>query len=303
MKISKKKKRNVKLIVVKSLFFGFLMSLTVLIISNVSTKKFSDVADIKDNRVEKASYNKEDKSSIFTKLKDDINRSQVDNTIIFYAEKYKLNISKTLEIAHELSGNYQSDYYLSTNAIVTETNKNRVGSFDSQEAGIVYFVKDLYAYPERYNSSIAEIRASEEISTERTIIDGRIYLANSYTFEGYLKKICNLYSIDPYLALAIAYHESGMLKSYLAVNANNIAGLKGGYGWMRFTTLEAGIISFVLSLRSIIRNNNLDMSTENAIWNLSAIYVNGNASYPSQHWTEKINYYMEYIREKNLFDE
>lgn len=231
-----------------------------------------------------------------------IEQRQKDNTIIYYASKFKLNINKTLEIAHNLTNNYENEQYLNTNVIAPVSIANRIGSFNSFEAGVVYFARDLYRYPEKYGSSIAEIRLDETATINDTVNNEIIYMDNGLTFSQYLGKICDLYGVDKFIALAIVYEESGIMTSGLFKYNNNISGMRGYAGWMNFTTLEAGIISHVIGLKAIIDNYSIDMNDPNAVYTLSAIYVHGNPGAGiSESWSSKVLHFKEKIEQEDLF--
>lgn len=231
-----------------------------------------------------------------------IEQRQKDNTIIYYASKFKLNINKTLEIAHNLTNNYENEQYLNTNVIAPVSIANRIGSFNSFEAGVVYFARDLYRYPEKYGSSIAEIRLDETATINDTVNNEIIYMDNGLTFSQYLGKICDLYGVDKSIALAIVYEESGIMTSGLFKYNNNISGMRGYAGWMNFTTLEAGIISHVIGLKAIIDNYSIDMNDPNAVYTLSAIYVHGNPGAGiSESWSSKVLHFKEKIEQEDLF--
>jgi len=226
---------------------------------------------------------------------------QKDNTIIYYAQKFHLNVDKTLEIAHTLTNNYEDEEYNQNYIIAPSSLKQKLSSFQNFEAGVVYFVKNLYSYPEYYGVTIEEMRIDENPDTDHNIIDGTIYMDNGLTFAQYLGHICDLFGVEKSIALAIVYEESGIMTSNLFNNKNNIGGQKGYTGWMTFNSLEAGVISFVISLNAMITNNNIDMTSSDAIYTLSGIYVNGNLSNPSTSWTEKVTYFQQKIEEKDLF--
>ena len=224
-----------------------------------------------------------------------------DNTIIYYAQKFRLDVDKTLELAYTLTDGYQSEDY-NTNYIIAPDNlKKSIKAFTNEEAGIAYFVRDLYRYPERYGFTIEEIRLSETPEVEKKVIDGTVYLDNGLTYEQYLGRLCDLYGIDKSIALAISYHETGVLTSGLFNYSNNVGGQRGYAGWMSYTTLEAGILGYVISLRSIIDQNGIDLTNPNGIYELSSIYVNGHKGNPSAHWASKVTYFRDKINTQDLF--
>ena len=284
------------------LFFIIIATFFAINRKNVFASKGSGTAKI----IETKSSNEVDdiinlsERDIFVDLADASQLRTKDNTVIYYAQKFKLNVDKTLEIAHNLTNNYQDEEFNQNFIIATDQYKSKIKPFNSFEAGIVFFVRDLYRYPQRYGATIEEIRTSEEIDASRTIKDNIIYL-DGLTFYQYLGKISDLYGIDKELGLAISYQETGILTSKLFVNSNNMGGQKGSNGWMRFPTLEAGIISFVLSLKNIIESYEVDMTREDSIYLLSGPYVNGTTSIISTSWAEKVTYFKNKIHEQDLF--
>lgn len=234
----------------------------------------------------------------FTKMMD---KRQKDNTVIYYASKFKLNVNRALEIAHELTDNYENEDYNKNYIIAMPKYKEKIKAFDSFEAGVVHFIRNLYSYPERYGSSIEEMRLDETPTINENSVDGHIMMDNGLTFEQYVGKISDLYGLDKSLVLAIVYQESGIMTSGLFKYNNNIGGLRGYAGWMSFPTLEAGIIGHVMSVKGIIDNYELDMNQEDAIALFSGVYVRGNASLIAESWTNKVTYFKEQIDNQNLF--
>ncbi len=229
-----------------------------------------------------------------------IENRQKDNTIIYYADKFNLDINKTLEIAHQITNNYEDEYFLISNSIVPENYRSKIGSFKSFEAGAIYFVKDISVYPERYGAT-SSIKISTNIDNYKNRHDGHIYLSNGLTYEQFLGKICDLYDVDKELALAIVYEESGIMTSGLFNYSNNMGGQRGYDGWMQFTSLESGTIFYVLTLKNLINRSEADVSTYEGILRLSGIYVRGNVNKPSEDWTRKVLLFKDKIHEKDLF--
>lgn len=234
-------------------------------------------------------------------FKNYLEKRQKDNTIIYYASKFKLDIDETLEIAHKLTNNYEDENYLKTFVIALPKQVEKIGKFNSFEAGVVYFVRDIYRYPNRYDTTVEEIRKDDTITTEKNIINKTIYLSNGLTFEQYVGKIADLFGVEKSIALAICYQESGIMTSKLFYNKNNIGGMKGYDGWMSFTTLEAGIISHILTVKNLVDKYEIDMNSEDAIAKLSGIYVNGKFDSYAESWATKVTYFRNKINEKDLF--
>lgn len=301
-------KKKVKLRLRKPFVIALPVILIVIILSVVLINK--DNLFTKEKEVENtslASFNKIESdyslgdSEYILALNKLIETRQKDNTIIAYAGKYNLNIDKTLEIAHKLTKDYEDEYFLKTNAIVTEKYKAKVGSFKSFEAGAVYFIKDIFTYPQKYGVTIEEMRLSDAINNEKNRHDGHIWMSNGLTFEQYLGKICDLYDVDKEFALAVVYEESGKMTSGLFNISNNIGGQRGYDGWMKFTSLESGTIFFVLNLRTIVAKAGGDTNTYEGILKISGIYVRGNIDKPSEDWTRKVMLFKDSISKKDLF--
>lgn len=237
----------------------------------------------------------------FKSISEMIEKRQKDNTIIYYAQTFKLDVDKTLSIAHHYTNNYEDEEFNKNFVIGPTSVKNKLGSLKNFEAGVVYFVRDLYRYPEKYESSIEEIRTDETPTLKTKSNDGNIYMDNGLTFEQYVGKICDLFEVDKATVLAISYQEAGIKTSGLFKYSNNIGGHRGYDGWMKFTTLEAGVIAHVIAIKSMQDNYGLDLSTYEGLSALSGIYVNGNTSKPQQTWIEKVSIFKNQINEKDLF--
>ena len=113
-------------------------------------------------------------------LSGNIEKRKLDYTIVFYANKFKLNINKVLEIAHTLTNNFEDEQYKKTFIIAPAKIRNNFGPYKSAEAGIIEFVREIYRYPENFGSSLDEIRDSEEITTTRRYKDKHILLDNGF---------------------------------------------------------------------------------------------------------------------------
>ena len=126
-------------------------------------------------------------------------------------------------------------------------------------------------------------------------------MSNGLTFEQYYGKIADLFGVNKSIALAMVYHESGRMTSSLARNSNNIGGMRSGGGWLKFPTLEAGIIAHVLTVKSIADRNGFDIADPDGIYKFSGVYVHGSLTKPSEDWVNKVNWYKNRIEQKDVF--
>ena len=225
-----------------------------------------------------------------------IDNVQKDNTVIYYANRFHLKEEKVLTLVKKLTKDYTNEKFLKTNVI----GNSNASSFNSFEAGVAYFMRDLYRNPARYGTTDKDITATDRIETKQKV-KGVIYMSNGLTFEQYYGKIADLFGVNKSIALAMVYHESGRMNSGLARNSNNIGGMRSGSGWMKFPTLEAGVIAHVLTVKSISEKNGFDIADPDGIYKFSGIYVHGSVNSPSEDWVNKVNWYKEKIDSKDVF--
>lgn len=301
--IHKRHRLRLKKQVIIAVPVAFLITTVITLLIAFSSQTFT--SEIKATQVMDALASEEINENYTNKYITDFNNQleirKKDNTVIFYAEQFKINIDKALELVHNYTNNYTAEDYNQNYVIGPDFIKEREGSFPSEEAGIAFFIKDLYVWPQNYGCTIEEIRTSSEIDIDRNIVDGKIYLDNGLTYEQYMGKLADMYGLDKTLTLAVSYHETGVLTSGLFTLSNNVGGQRGMNGWMSFTTLEAGMLTHVLSVRSIVKMYNIDMNSETAINELSSVYVNGIYGNVAYDWVNKVSYFMQSIENQDLF--
>lgn len=64
----------------------------------------------------------------------------------------------------------------------------------------------------------------------------------------FFAETCKKYGVDPYLAAAISAWETGHGTSSLAVNNNNVGGMRYRGQWLYYDTIEAGIEAFIKNI-------------------------------------------------------
>lgn len=284
-----------------------LLSLTLIISNHKLTNKVVNQENLATNKIDDLAANSNFQLSDLKYIQEFykfVEERQKDNTVIYYASIFKLDIDKTLQIAYKYTNNFEDEEFNKNFVIGPKSIKKSKGSFPSFEAGVAYFVRDLYRYPERYGSSIYEIRLDESPTIKTKDKKGNLIMDNGLTFEQYVGHICNLFEVDPAFTLAIINLESGYQSSYLFTNKNNVGGHRGiGGTWKTYTTLEAGVLAHVLSVKNIADKNNIDAKemTDEEIYAFSGTYVTGSAAKPSSSWTGKVTKIKENISKKDLF--
>ena len=170
----------------------------------------------------------------------------------------------------------------------------------------IVLAQELYN-PTVYKEEVVDLDLTSEEETIQEIVPERIEVYNNLTMEELTEKLNRTLSsdlsgkgeifakysvelgVDPYLAVAIAMHETGCTWdcSYLAKACNNVGGQKGtGCGeYQAFDTLEDGIYGFILN----IKNKYVDYGLMTA--------EEMNPKYAEDpNWSSKVNKYIEKIK-------
>ena len=100
---------------------------------------------------------------------------------------------------------------------------------------------------------------------------------------------CLQYGVDPYVAVAIMLHETGCNSrcSSLSTKYYNVGGMKGGKGYMHFSTIDEGITKFIDNLYYGYYKKGLNTPEK-----MNKKYAESSA------WSKKINEYVNKIKNK-----
>ena len=170
----------------------------------------------------------------------------------------------------------------------------------------IVLAQELYN-PTIYKEEVVDLDLTSEEETIQEIVPERIEVYDNLTMEELTEKLNRTLSsdlsgkgeifakysvelgVDPYLAVAIAMHETGCTWdcSYLAKTCNNVGGQKGtGCGeYQAFDTLEDGIYGFILN----IKNKYVDYGL------MTAEEMNPKYAEDTE-WSSKVNKYIEKIK-------
>ena len=170
----------------------------------------------------------------------------------------------------------------------------------------IVLAQELYN-PTIYKEEVVDLDLTSEEETIQEIVPERIEVYDNLTMEELTEKLNRTLSsdlsgkgeifakysvelgVDPYLAVAIAMHETGCTWdcSYLAKTCNNVGGQKetGCGEYQAFDTLEDGIYGFILN----IKNKYVDYGLMTA--------EEMNPKYAEDpNWSSKVNKYIEKIK-------
>lgn len=149
--------------------------------------------------------------------------------------------------------------------------------------------KEAEAAQREKEEAIAAAQAAEaQRQAEASIVVNKLNakFRGSLTNMGqYFYNVCLEYGVDPYLAGAISLYETGYGTSNLAVNQNNVGGMRTSGGWMSFATIEEGISAYVRNLANNYMNYGL--TTPETMVNK---YAEGSSS-----WVNNVNTMYSYL--------
>lgn len=228
-------------------------------ISSVMTAKFGNNNDkFNEYKIEKEDLNKVDLSNLsvskvprITFLETDIEPQfpgLADETIYQnemdlikeYSNVFGLNSTVVLNKIKEYTNNFSNYEWLNSYKI---TNDQSV--YSSEEASILFFIKDLSNNPNNYDLTYEELASNQEYQTEKSC-------------EELVEKYSNLFGVKKEIVMSIIYTESGYnLDSYNFRSRNNPAGA----GHTVYKNLEVGIIYHVLNLKNNYCSYDLNSSS------------------------------------------
>ena len=153
----------------------------------------------------------------------------IDEIISFYSKVFELKEDVTSELIYDILDNnsygWQYGQYI-----------NGVEYNDIEEA-IARICCDISYYPEDYGLTEEDIRS----------LDG--YQLDQFLPEELIYKFSTLLGVNPNIALAIAYAESGRcLDSLNFQNNNNVGGIVGSNGYVHYRNQATGLFKFIMML-------------------------------------------------------
>lgn len=214
----------------------------------------------------------DDNATRYREFKDGIYESLLSE----YADYYHLDRNKVIAIARKLTKNFEIDFL--------EVNNTRAYKIDNLEASIMIFVDqlsrdDLIVPLKKIGFSAGGLRTKYTIDKMKPSYK----LSRGESFYEFFERVANLLGVNKEYALAICFHESDELDSYIARNKNNFGGLLTTSGALTYVTPEAGIIAYLKLLKSFEHDG------YKSLYEFSSMYVGGRryGSYDS-YWTGRV---------------
>jgi len=195
-----------------------------------------------------------------------------------YSEYCHLDSNKVIEIAKQLTNNYQESFINTLNEKTIEE-YDLYDMIDNPEAASLLFNYFIYRNVIGNEGELAfkisdfgysknDLITTHEIET----IDyknGEQVLPNGLTRSQFTGKICDLLNMDKYYTLAISYSETGVDGSPASREHNNYGGMKNKNGeLMEFPTAYAGLVAQALNLKSY--PNRYGVNSLEKLWEVHA---------------------------------
>lgn len=153
----------------------------------------------------------------------------VDEMISFYSDVFEINESTAKKKFEEII----------LKDIIGWENDNIINGkkYKSKEEAIARLMHSISKNYKDYGIKKKNIKSNEK------------YQLNKYIPEELVYKFCDVLDVNPYIAMAIGYTESGRnLKSGLYVYRHNIGGIKGSHGFVKYKNEAEGLFSYVKML-------------------------------------------------------
>lgn len=156
----------------------------------------------------------------------------------YYCDIYQIKTDVVYQKAKELTNDFSDSEWVFYNNIPGTKTLRKERNYDTQELGIIAFVRHMKQIPEDFGFT------KEELATNQTY-------CLDVTYEEFTEKECALFEkVDPILCQAIQYHETGHYTSDVFFENNNPAGLidKSTETYWQFRNPAEGILELLFQL-------------------------------------------------------
>lgn len=205
----------------------------------------------------------------FGSRKNDIEIDHYNTYLTQYSNYYHLDSEKVIDIAKQLTNNYQNSFgdILSESAMEDYDLYHVIDNPEAASLLFNYFVyRNVIGNEGELAFDISDFGYSKRDLVTTTRIETVDYekgdetiLANGLTRSQLTGKICDLLQMDKYYTLAISYSEAGPNGSPASRNYNNYGGLKNKKGeLMKFPSPAAGIAAQALNLKTYPNKHEVD---------------------------------------------
>ena len=226
--------------------------------SMTDTIRISEIDE--DKNLEKEEEYMQRMNAIYESKKEDRAIEKYNAYLTQYSDYCHLDSSKVIDIAKQLTNNYQ-DSFINTLNVKTIEDYDLYDVIDNPEAASLIFSYFVYRNVIGNEGELAfeisdfgysknELITTNEIETIH-YENGEQVLTNGLTRSQFTGKICDLLKMDKDYTLAISYAETGLDGSSASRNHNNYGGLTNKNNeLMEFPTAYLGLEAQALNLKS-----------------------------------------------------
>lgn len=201
--------------------------------------------------------------------KNPLDFKDTNEMISFYAKVFNINEDTLKNVISKLiDGEYEYNWVYG--------NQLNGKSYSSKEQAILYTAYDVYRNFKDYGLS------KDDIKTDKK------YELDNYLPEELIYKFSIVLEVNPYVAMSIAYCESGRkLDSSNFRNNHNVGGITGSNGYVKYQNEATGLFRYVLLLKDSYKVN-MD-SGKDKINRMASTYCSN-----PEHWKSMV---------KDIYDE
>lgn len=272
---------------------GHLWENDAVIEQEVALVEEESIVEIREESVEEETKKTEIFQEEVKGIKQRMIEEEFDGYLEEYSRSFHLDSKKVIEIARKVTNNYESNFrsIFTENVLNAYYIEEEINNYETFCLLFVYFLnREVNGIGGSVTFNLEETGYKrEELITSfemETLEFGEvIILENGQSRSQYIGKLANLLNMDKALALAISYSEAGLDSnvSDALKYCNNYGGMLAGDGsLMQFPTPSAGVISYMLNLKTYAR-----YSLEET-WK---IYAVGGAD-----WIKNVTYFYELIK-------
>lgn len=163
---------------------------------------------------------------------------EIEQCFEYYCSIYQINKDIVYQKAQELTNSFTVNEWVLNHNIPGTKVVQQARNYDSQELGILAFVRHMKQIPTDFGFT------KEELATNQTY-------TLDVSYEEFTEKQCQLFqNFDSTLCQAIQYHETGRYSSPLFLEKNNPAGLidRSTNDYWQFQNKAEGILELLIQL-------------------------------------------------------
>ena len=183
------------------------------------------------------------------------------------------------QVLKEVTNQFSDERFL-TNGMVENVTYFKKYQYQpgSIEEGILWFVYDVSLSPEKWGLPSSAIQWKPSVVVQQDSMELLVYYAR-------------LFDVDPILATAITYQETGCLSSYAFLKKHNYLGMMAHGEVISYANFDAGAIAAIKQLK---KYQLMNLTTIQKVQSVHApIGAFNDPTQLNQHWINSVTYFYE----------